>query len=230
MDFDGFRRYRSSSSAVLNFQGAPAKRQKWSRSKTAQFKATTRCTQYPQVSAAMHEKEVQPCGLVHRAYVGSRRQIRDFGGRQVVTPRDSISSVKFGGRRDLVAATSWDNSASVFQYTRDQNKLSSQLLLQSQDHTLPVLSCCFSPDGDKLATASLDKTGRIWDLERNASNVLAQHEQGIKCINWVDSRALVVTGSWDRTLKYWPTNMNGAMATGECMVRRSETRDVILTS
>ena len=50
-------------------------------------------------------------------------------------------------------------------------ELGSQRLLQSEDHSLPVLTCCFSPDSTKLATGSLDKTGRLWDLERNHSTV-----------------------------------------------------------
>ena len=55
--------------------------------------------------------------------------------------------------------------------------------------------------------------GRIWDLERNQSNVLVQHDQAVKCIHWVDARGLIVTGSWDRTLKYTPSNMQNTVAT-----------------
>ena len=53
----------------------------------------------------------------------------------------------------------------------------------------------------------------MWDLERNQSSVLVQHDQAVKSIHWLDTRGLIVTGSWDRTLKYTPSNMQNTIAT-----------------
>ena len=49
------------------------------------------------------------------------------GDHQVAVPSDSISSVKFG-KRDLLAATSWDNTTTIFQYSRFDWGLTQRLL------------------------------------------------------------------------------------------------------
>jgi len=43
----------------------------------------------------------------------------------------------------------------------------------------------------------------MWVLERNQSGVVAQHSAPIKEIAFVQDAGLLLTASWDKTLKYW---------------------------
>lgn len=43
-----------------------------------------------------------------------------------------------------------------------------------QTHTGPVLDVCWSDDGTKVFTGSVDKTAKMWDLTSNTAMQVAQ--------------------------------------------------------
>lgn len=61
-----------------------------------------------------------------------------------------------------------------------------QEALSLKGHTDTVLSVCFSPDGKRLASASHDRTVKVWDAEvgsdtANARGRVGQREQANAC-------------------------------------------------
>jgi len=78
-----------------------------------------------------------------------------------------------------------------------------------QGHRGDVYHATFSPDGDTLATASLDRTVRLWDVHTGKTRRIlpARPEDGhVDDINWVafapDGRSLA-TASDDQNVKLW---------------------------
>ena len=55
----------------------------------------------------------------------------------------------------------------------------------------------------------MDGAGKCWDLASNQVVQYAQHEGAIKCVHWVEAHNMIVTGGWDKTLKFWPINSLG---------------------
>lgn len=61
-----------------------------------------------------------------------------------------------------------------------------------------------SPNNDFLATASHDKTSKIWDLQAGeALGVLEGHKRGVYDIKFCAYDRLIVTASGDRTVRVW---------------------------
>jgi cytochrome c len=78
-----------------------------------------------------------------------------------------------------------------------------------QGHTAPIVSLALSPDGATLASASWDRTIRLWSLAGGASRVLEGHTQNVNGVAFAsDGRALVSAG-YDATIRIWPLNGNG---------------------
>ena len=69
------------------------------------------------------------------------------------------------------------------------------------------MDVCWHDDGTKVFMASCDKQVKCWDLATNQTMQVAQHDAPIKVIRWVKAPnyTALMTGSWDKTLKFWDT-------------------------
>jgi len=82
-------------------------------------------------------------------------------------------------------------------------------------HSAPIVALAVSPDGKTLASASWDRTVRLWPLAgggAGAPRVLEGHQQNVNGVAFLpDGRALVSTG-YDATLRIWPLGGDAAAA------------------
>lgn len=70
-----------------------------------------------------------------------------------------------------------------------------------EGHTHYVMKLCFNPrDTTLFASASLDKTVRVWNIASNKSNLsLVGHEQGVNCVDYHrGEHNYVISGGDDR--------------------------------
>ena len=58
-----------------------------------------------------------------------------------------------------------------------------------------VVPCC---------AGSCDKTVKMWNLATNQSQVVAKHDAPVRHVHHLkDMNNMLVTGSWDKTVRYW---------------------------
>ncbi|KAK4610586.1 Nucleoporin GLE2 [Fulvia fulva] len=145
----------------------------------------------------------------------------DLSGDRPVTspPTDSISDIRFSPKSDHLAASSWDNKVRIYAI----NGGGESTPVVAFDHEAPALNCCWSGDGTKVFGAGADKAARIIDLNANgaAAQQVAAHDQPIRCVESFmhNGAPMLVTGSWDKTIKYWDLRTPNPVASIECRDR-----------
>ena len=71
-------------------------------------------------------------------------------------------------------------------------------------HEDGVISAQFSPDGQRVVTASRDKTARLWDATSGKPiGEPMKHEGGVFSAQFSPDGQRVVTASWDKTARLW---------------------------
>lgn len=71
-------------------------------------------------------------------------------------------------------------------------------------HEKDINSLDISPNDEFFATASYDKTGKVWDLDTGETiGILKGHKRGLWDIKFSVNDKVLVTGSGDKTIKLW---------------------------
>ena len=73
-----------------------------------------------------------------------------------------------------------------------------------EGHTNYVYGVAFAPDASRLATASFDKTARIWSVaDGRCLQTLQGHTKEVRSVAWSPDGKLLATGGFDRSIRLW---------------------------
>ncbi|XP_041368804.1 mitotic checkpoint protein BUB3-like isoform X2 [Gigantopelta aegis] len=111
-------------------------------------------------------------------------------------PDDGITACKFGpNSSQFLLVSSWDETVRLYDIIADNMRI-------KYSHGSPVLDCCFY-DPVHSFTGGLDKTLKMYDFNATAETVVGKHEAPIRCVEYCSDENVIVTGSWDSTVKLW---------------------------
>lgn len=164
-------------------------------------------------------------------------------------PTDSISDLAFSpattpNGTDLLAVASWDNKVRIYEINQQGQSQGKH----AYEHSQPVLNCDFSKvrrrrrrrlrntklahgrgftngitqqDGYKIVSAGADKNIKVCDLQSQQEMVVGTHDQPVRAVRFFENQgtSMVVSGSWDKTLKYWDLRQPSPAGSVTCQDR-----------
>lgn len=93
------------------------------------------------------------------------------------------------------------NLQQVAYHMREYNRL--------EGHRDDVLSVSFSPDGQKIATASMDNTIKLWKPNGQLLQTLTEHQKGVFSVSFTPDSKTLISVSLDNTIKLWQYQPDG---------------------
>ena len=79
-----------------------------------------------------------------------------------------------------------------------------------EGHTAPIVSLAVSPDGNMIASASWDRSIRLWPLNGGEPRTLNGHDQNVNGVAFSRDGKFLVSAAYDATVRIWPLEGNGA--------------------
>lgn len=116
---------------------------------------------------------------------------------------DSVSDLQFSPTADFLAVASWDKKVRIYAVS-EQRQCEGKAII---DFEAPALGCAWSPDGTKIAGVGADQHIRLLDLNNagNPPQSLKAHDAPIRACKFatINQQPFLITGSWDKKVKYW---------------------------
>eukprot|EP00927_Polykrikos_kofoidii_P024517 TRINITY_DN2228_c0_g1_i1.p1 TRINITY_DN2228_c0_g1~~TRINITY_DN2228_c0_g1_i1.p1 ORF type:complete len:360 (+),score=50.62 TRINITY_DN2228_c0_g1_i1:197-1276(+) len=111
---------------------------------------------------------------------------------------DSISSLAWSPAQNILAAGSWDKQVRIWEVTPQaiQPRL-------AYTHQAPVLCVGFSKDGQRVVSGGADNKVKMKMLSTQQEIDVGSHAGPVKEVFVVDEMNMIISGSYDKTLKFW---------------------------
>ncbi|EGG18026.1 BEACH domain-containing protein [Cavenderia fasciculata] len=121
--------------------------------------------------------------------------------------RDKVSSLYLSNNSDIIYSVSQDASLKIYSL-KDKKQLRSLNVCE-----LALSSCQLSNDEKHIVIGSWDNNIYIYTVDNGSiSDTLIAHDDAISCLKLHDN--ILVSGSWDSTIKVWRCNRFGGIGGG----------------
>jgi WD domain, G-beta repeat len=98
-------------------------------------------------------------------------------------------------------------------------------------HDQPVLCSAWNADGTIVFSGGCDNSIKAWNLPTNQQQVVAKHDAPVRhafFVKELGGTGMLITGSWDKTIRYWDLRCAPLERGEPCTSQRPRTARVSL--
>ncbi|EAY14300.1 hypothetical protein TVAG_026210 [Trichomonas vaginalis G3] len=97
----------------------------------------------------------------------------------------------------IIMTASDDHTIGIFDRENQDNDI-------IEAHESPITDIKISPDGTLFATASTDRTTKLWNFSTKETIFTTKtHKQSVSCVSWFQDSSKIATGSHDGSVILW---------------------------
>lgn len=112
---------------------------------------------------------------------------------------DGVTSLSFSPTSNLLVGTSWNNQVLCWDIQQSGQVIPKAAINLEK----PALCSAWSTDGSVVFAGGCDNSVKMWNLQTNQQQQVAQHQGPVRHCFFVNQMNMLITGSWDKTIKYW---------------------------
>jgi len=120
---------------------------------------------------------------------------------------DGVSGLIWSPNANFLVSSNWDGGVRCWEVQEQNQQVRAMPKAQvTHEQNGSVLDCCFSADGSTVFSGGTDNAVRMWSLQGQTSGVSQQigvHDAPVKSVRFLPRSNLIVSGGWDRKLKFW---------------------------
>jgi len=112
-------------------------------------------------------------------------------------PLDCVSRVRFSPQRGspILLVSSWDSCVRLYDTSKSQ-------LMGLQKQGMALMDCAFLDDTTCIS-GGLEKRVVAYNFQGQQEVEIGRHDAAIRCIEYHQPTGMVISGSWDRSIRMW---------------------------
>eukprot|EP00887_Chlorella_sp_A99_P007661 scaffold20.g7661.t1 len=114
-------------------------------------------------------------------------------------PSDGVSSLSWSPTSNHLVATSWNGQALCWEVQANGQSIPKAAITLDK----PLLCSAWSSDGSSVFVGGCDNGVKMWNLATNQQQQVAQHGAPVRHALFLQQLNMLVTGSWDKSIRYW---------------------------
>ncbi|KAJ6250490.1 mRNA export factor [Anaeramoeba flamelloides] len=126
-------------------------------------------------------------------------------------PSESITQISWSPTANHLACSSWDGTINVW------DPFSSVDMIGKYDFQSPILCNKWNGAGTQIFCGDCSNNVHVWDVVSNQTQLVGKHNAPVKCMFFTKELGseILITGSWDKTIRYWDFRQQEAAAVVE---------------